>query len=276
MFRPRRRPEIPSTSTAKRGAVGSARVWDEDTRAATVRARERAAAADGWAAASPAHEELARLVRTIVHSTLQARLPECPPYRRAELARELERRMLALLAPTPNLTLDPPADDPRSPATVPAEATSTPQPADNPELASTQSVAPPVAPSEEPRARLLGLKLEDRLAGLGSPLTSRSDLRERLVALALEGLAEDRVPGASAEDLSSLDILTRRSSKLEQALAEARAALAHVSRLEYVDPGLSSLYRTIQGLAPEDPRHAQKGAALECIFRANLALQKPG
>jgi hypothetical protein len=96
------------------------------------------------------------------------------------------------------------------------------------------------------------------------------------VALALERLTRvASEPEASVEDLRNLDVLERRAAKLAQALAEANAALAYVASLEYVDPGEASIYRSVQGLALEDPRRAQKSAALERIFAANLALQKP-
>lgn len=71
-------------------------------------------------------------------------------------------------------------------------------------------------------------------------------------------------------------MLQRRVQKLEVSLQEARAALAYVSGLERVDGGLASIYRSVQGLASADPRREQKQGALQSLFRANLALQKPG
>ena len=69
-------------------------------------------------------------------------------------------------------------------------------------------------------------------------------------------------------------MLQRRASKLERALQEARTALAYVSGLEHVDEGLASIYRTVQGLAPDDPLHVRKHDALVSIFRANLELRQ--
>lgn len=273
MFRTRRRTESPSAPTAQRGAVGSARVWDERTRAAAA-ARAQPAAPEGARPTSLSPLELAVLVRGIVATTLEARLPDTPRERRSALAQELELRLLDLFEARPLASAPPAASPPLVAAPMPAAAAPLAPPG-APEALPARP-APP-APLE-PRARLLDLTLQDRLARLGSPLAARADLRERLVALVLQRLAsaaaevEADVP---PEELRDLDVLQRRLVKLEQALAEARAALAHVGGLEHVDMGLASIYRVVQGLAAEDPRRAQKSAALECVFRANLALQKP-
>jgi len=270
MFRTRRRTESPSSPTAQRGAVGSARVWDERTRAAAA-ARPQPEPPE-TRPPSLAPLELAVLVRGIVATTLEARLPDTPREHRSALAQELELRLLDLFEARP-LAAGPPAPAP-APGAAPAPAAAT--------TAARPPEAPPARPAApaplEPRARLLDLTLQERLTRLGSPLAARADLRERLVALVLQRLAaaaaevEGNVP---AEELRDLDVLQRRLMKLEQALAEARAALVHVGGLEHVDGGLASIYRAVQGLAAADPRHVQKSAALECIFRANLALQKP-
>ena len=268
MFRTRRRTESPSAPTAQRGAVGSARVWDERTRAAAA-ARAQPAPAEGARPTSLSPLELAVLVRGIVATTLEARLPDTPRERRSALAQELELRLLDLFEARPlaaqPLDLALALEASAAPGALPAEPRTDP--------ARPSSVSP-----LEPRARLLDLTLQERLERLGSPLAARADLRERLVGLVLQRLAsaaaevEADVP---TKELRDLDVLQRRLVKLEQALAEARAALAHVGSLEHVDGGLASIYRAVQGLAAGDPRRAQKTAALECIFRANLALQKP-
>ena len=60
---------------------------------------------------------------------------------------------------------------------------------------------------------------------------------------------------------------------LARSLHEARAALAYVSGLAHVEPGVASIYRQVQGLASDDPRHEQKSGALQKIFQANLDLR---
>jgi hypothetical protein len=95
-----------------------------------------------------------------------------------------------------------------------------------------------------------------------------------LAVAALESAVQ--APTASTEELGELDLLQRRASKLERSLHEARSALAYVSSLERVDPGLASIYRAVQGLGGDDPERGRKRDALERIFQANLKLQKPG
>jgi len=262
MFRARSRTESVSRPTSSRGSVGSARVWDERTRALRLSGgAERAAPPQPELALAPG--ELSALITGIVAFTLDARLPECEPARRALLARELEMRLLALFQPLPDVA------EP-APLAAPAEL-----PADD---APVSNEVPPVVRVSSPMERALELALEHRLGSLGGPIAERTDLRRLLVELALGALEPAGEPGesdASQAELGDLDLLQRRALKLERALKDARAALAYVSGLEHVDEGLASIYRTVQGLGLVDPQRARKREALEGIFRANLALQKP-
>ena len=97
MFRARHRPEKNARASAKRGSVGSARVWDDKTRALRVAgpAQDRAEAPLG-----PPPDELAALIQGIVRVTLDTRLTELERPRRAALAAELERRLLELFRPS--------------------------------------------------------------------------------------------------------------------------------------------------------------------------------
>lgn len=276
MFRARNRSETPSRPTTVRGSVGSARVWDARTRALRAAGKSEvpslpAVASEDAPPLELAPAELSALIAGIVAVTLDTRLADCEPARRALVARELETRLALLFrAPLPEAPRAEPAPAVRMPeVSAPEEAAPAAEP-----------VAPePLVPAgASPTARALGLVLEDRLNGLGGTLSERADLRRRLIALALatvEDAPPDDGPPASSDELRSLDVLQRRTAKLERSLAESRSALAYVSGLEHVDEGLASIYRTVQGLAPSDPRHTQKREVLEGIFRANLELQKP-
>lgn len=251
MFRSRPRTESPSRSSPTRGSVGSARVWDERTRA--LRAAGTPAEPEIEEPAALAPLELTALIASLVAATLDARMPDCEPPRRATLARELEERLFALLA------------SPGGPAPEPVE--SAPAPSDE---ARAESVPSSSAPHG------LGGRLEERLRALGGALAARTDLRARLVELALASCEPTLDPDdASHTELHALDVLQRRAHKLERSLADARAALAYVASLEHVEDGLASIYRTVQGLNGSDPQATRKREALVGIFRANLALQKP-
>jgi hypothetical protein len=249
MFSARRKREASSQGTARRGSVGSARVWDPALRA-------RQAERQGETASSPAPppEGPAKALAGALRAVLEEELGE------SELTRALESRLRARLGLAP-LTPPEPALPPEShlPEAAPAAAPPQRQPT--------------------PAARALELVLDDRLQRLGGPLTARADLRARLVNLATSLLEREEAPAvtpASASELGDLDLLRRRAAKLARSLLEARAALAHLARLEHVDEGLASIYRAVQGLDAGDPRREQKSDALARVFRANLALQKPG
>jgi len=251
-------------------------VWDERTRA-----QHAANPAPSPPEPEPARgaeplllprEELAPLVAGIVQLTLDTRLADHEPARRIALARELQARLLALFgAPATSAAsveseTSPSAPSADAPASEPREQTVEGSRAELPNAGAA------------PAVRALGLVLEDRLLRLGGALAARADLRERLIGLALQRLAlasSGEEPTASGEELRSLDVLQRRAIKLERSLQETRAALAYVAGLEHVDAGIASIYRAVQGLSLEDPQRESKRDALEHIFRANLALQKP-
>jgi hypothetical protein len=278
MFRTRIRTESPSRTG--RGSVGSARVWDERTRRHGGHATPAAAAS----AVQLAGDELTAMVAGIVQVTLDTQLADCDPARRAGIARVLEVRLLSLLglgiaAPAAPAEVVPEvADEAGDVAHAAPEAPGapvTPTPADPAAADPANAIVYP------PALRALGLVLEDRLERLGGPLAARTDLRRYLVALALGFLPSPGPPpptngasGATVDELRNLDLLQRRAQKLEQALRDARAALAYVSGLEHIDQGLSSIYRAVQGLAGDDPLRECKQGALEAIFQANLSLQK--
>lgn len=270
MFQRRARTEKPSRPTSARGSVGSARVWDERTRA--LRAAPPESTGTHESAATPLDgDELAPLVSAIVQVTLDTRFGDCDPARRARLARELEARLLELLAAAPEGRGDARAAEPAAPVAEPASLPAPSLPAAEPE---------PVLPEHDlPEHDGMQRALEERLLLLGGPLAARADLRRRLVDLVLQRLTSTpntgETPPATGAELRDLDVLQRRAAKLERSLQDARAAKAYVSGLEHVDQGIASIYREVQGLPSDDPRRERKRDVLARIFQANLALQKP-
>ena len=279
MLRVRSRVETSSRPTFARGSVGTARVWDEATRAAR-RARQ-AAGLPSWLPDSPppAHspeERLAALVGAAVRSALGQHLADWSAEEHAPLALELQARILAWLAPdspwvpeATSLSLDPPRSSPApsgAPITgsIPGAVSAVAQP-----------FAPPAAllpvGSESPLPQLL----RAGLLQIGGTLAERPELCQRLIELALCAI-EQAQPGTCAppEADEQLDLLRRRLAKLEFALEDARAALLYVSKLEAYDPGIPSIYRAVQGLSERDPLWQCKRQALELLFQANLEHQQ--
>jgi hypothetical protein len=223
--------------------VGSARVWDE-----RARAEFRSGPRPEPAALPTRPDGLAQVLADILRVTLEARLGDFDPGRRAELAYALRARLSEALG-------------------LPSEAT-------EPSPAPERETPPPATTHAAAEGSPLAGLLEQRLARLGGVLARRADLRQRLVGIALAHL-EDARPGlhATPGELGDLDLLARRARKLELSLEETRAALAYVAGLEHVDEGSASIYRRVQGLCPEDPAHRAKLDALQRIYRANVELQ---
>ncbi|HVY62414.1 MAG TPA: hypothetical protein VHF22_12215, partial [Planctomycetota bacterium] len=55
--------------------------------------------------------------------------------------------------------------------------------------------------------------------------------------------------------------------------ADTEDALRRVSEMKAGDPGIASIYSTIQGLSSSDIYYEKKKELLEVIFKDNLALQ---
>lgn len=75
------------------------------------------------------------------------------------------------------------------------------------------------------------------------------------------------------ESQSQIEVLERRVAKLTDSLGLTENALNKVASMKNIDLGVSSIYRTVQGLNPEDGQADQKKAMLTSIFEANLELQ---
>jgi len=79
-------------------------------------------------------------------------------------------------------------------------------------------------------------------------------------------------PAQSAQD--RIDVLERRLAKLKLALTEAEEHLAQASRANGFDSGITSIYRTVQGLEADAPHFALKTAMMAKMFAANLELRE--
>ena len=101
---------------------------------------------------------------------------------------------------------------------------------------------------------------------------------EREVAAFLDRLLQgerDRFIGSVRKGQSeTVELLEKRISKLNKALADTEDALHRVSQLKAGDPGIASIYESIQGLSPMDSFYMKKKELLGEIFKENLAIQQ--
>jgi len=71
-----------------------------------------------------------------------------------------------------------------------------------------------------------------------------------------------------------IEILERRISKLTESLGLTESELQRVLRQKTVDPGVASVYKTVQGLSSQDVQAELKKALMSKIFEANVELRR--
>jgi len=122
--------------------------------------------------------------------------------------------------------------------------------------------------------------LVDRIQAIFAKVPRTSDIEtveKEIIALAVEELYEGRkkaLGAQMAEHARLVDQLERRIAKLTSLLGITEEELQRVLAMKSIDDGVASIYRTVQGLAPEAAQAEQKRAMMAVIFQENLAFQK--
>lgn len=104
-------------------------------------------------------------------------------------------------------------------------------------------------------------------------------LQERLVELVMDVVAGERQTAVAARQALAdreVEAMQRRIEKLTQALAVTEHKLQQVSAQRSIEPGISSIYREVQGIAHGDERAEQKKGMMAALLAENLRLQKRG
>lgn len=102
-------------------------------------------------------------------------------------------------------------------------------------------------------------------------------LESQVVELAVAELYEERRKAVAAqmrEHARQVDMLERRIAKLTSVIGVTEEELARVMAMKMVDPGVASIFKTVQGLRGDDPQAQAKKAMMSTIFEQNLAFQK--
>lgn len=79
---------------------------------------------------------------------------------------------------------------------------------------------------------------------------------------------------SKSEHQRQIHVLERRIGKLSDSLGLTEAELQRVLTQKTVDPGVASLYKTVQGLSSSDVQGQLKKALMSKIFEANVELRK--
>jgi hypothetical protein len=122
-------------------------------------------------------------------------------------------------------------------------------------------------------------RIRHRLQALMLPLhgpTTDPAIARSVLAEVFSALDESEAAVVAEERRAidgELDVLERRIAKLIAELAEAERALERVAHTKDVELGLSSGYRTVQGMDDDASDREAKLAMLARIFRLNLEFQ---
>ncbi|MEZ5962664.1 MAG: hypothetical protein R3F56_02345 [Planctomycetota bacterium] len=107
--------------------------------------------------------------------------------------------------------------------------------------------------------------------------TNIDQLRDGTLSLLLEFVEGERKQTIAATEAArnrEIDLLQRRVTKLTSSLEVSEKRMVELAALKNIDPGISSIYRDVQGLDSQDALFKKKSALMADIFKANLALQK--
>ena len=124
---------------------------------------------------------------------------------------------------------------------------------------------------------LLGDKIRE-LFGLGDadgPLLAR--IERAVIAQALKEMQDELDTALSAsrsEHQRQIDLLERRIAKLTHVLGLNEDEMARLRSAKSVDPGIASIYTSVQGLSPDEVNAELKRALMSKIFEANLELRR--
>ena len=122
------------------------------------------------------------------------------------------------------------------------------------------------------RGRQLAQKVAAIFESMGQSLPDFGGHRKEVLALAVEKmeLAHEQMRREHAE---RVDLLERRLAKVSQSLELTEGELRRALLAKGVDPGVASIYRTVQGLSDVEHDLELKREMMAAIFEANLELR---
>lgn len=139
--------------------------------------------------------------------------------------------------------------------------------------------AAPIAAVPLEDGTLLGAKIRELLGLPEVDLDLLRRIEQEVIARVLRELKsdlKDAPPGAPADDDArrQIELLERRIAKLTEQLGMTEEQLQRVLRAKSIDPGIASIYDSVQGLSPDEVDAALKRELLGRIFEANVALRR--
>jgi len=123
----------------------------------------------------------------------------------------------------------------------------------------------------------LGRKLRELFERLGPQTPETALLQRAVIDLTLQNIETVRAQ-SSEQELTErdkqIDQLERRVRKLAGMLEMTEAELKRVAELKDVDPGIASVYRSVQGLSGQERDFELRKQLMNEIFKANIELRE--
>jgi hypothetical protein len=125
-------------------------------------------------------------------------------------------------------------------------------------------------------------RLRELLSGGGRDVGDLKGIELDAVVRAIHSLREVGGGGGGGdlkEARARIDVLERRIAKLIHVLGVTEEELQRVAAMKGIDLGIASIYRSVQGIAPDAAHRERKLAMMRDIFESNLDLKhkpRPG
>lgn len=119
---------------------------------------------------------------------------------------------------------------------------------------------------------VLGQKVAAMFESMGQALPDFGGHRKEVLALAVEKM-EAAHEQLRREHADRVGMLERRLAKVSESLELTEGELQRALHAKGVDPGVSSIYRTVQGLSDVEEDGELKKEMMAAIFEANLELK---
>jgi len=133
----------------------------------------------------------------------------------------------------------------------------------------------PAAPPLPDVGELAGTTLEEKVQNLLALLGSGDPGLAAEVVAAIQGTVSEVRGRALTQTEVEREIrgLEARVARLKELLEASEEDLARMVQEKSLDPGIASIYRTVQGLAAEEDQREAKAAMLTRMFQDNLVMQ---
>jgi len=153
-----------------------------------------------------------------------------------------------------------------------AGATGAPGPPTPAALPARAAPRPAASPLPDP-SELAGSTLEEKVADLFGRLGPGAPAADDVLSTIHGALAEVRGRRAThAEVEREIQVLEGRVARLKELLGASEEELARMVQEKSLDPGIASIYRTVQGIDPSASNYRKKKELLAVIYKANVEL----